>query len=165
MVSYRMDDLSFPFSEIEDLANFLNQPQEPIAFDHFSKLKFVLDSSDYSHENQYNNTDVFDQNYQSELMESVDHCEYYDGESFRNLSFDDHASFLFCNLCSYSKNFENFYLTYLHGNASKPGILAFCETRITDDTQNLISIPGYKSIFNNRNSRGGGLMLAISTIA
>ena len=58
MVSYHMHDLSFPFSEIEDLANFLNQPQEPIAFDLFSNLKFVLDSTPNSREIVYNNSDL-----------------------------------------------------------------------------------------------------------
>ena len=158
-----MHDLSFPFSEIEDLANFLNQPQEPIAFDLFSNLKFVLDSTPNSREIVYNNSDLFDENFQSEVTESTDQCEYYDGESFRNLNFDKRVSFLFCNLRSFPSNFENFYLNYFHNNPSKPSILAFCETRITDDTQDLFSIPGYNSIHNNRNSRGGGLMLALSS--
>ena len=158
-----MSDHVFPFNGLENLACVLNAPQEPICFDQFSQLKFVLGNTENLQENSYNNSDVFDENYQSELLESIEECKYYDGESFRAIQFNNHVSILFCNICSIPKNFQNFFLNYLHDNPSKPRIMAFCETRITNDTENLFPIPGYETIFNNRNSRGGGLMLALST--
>ena len=149
-----------PFFEVNDLSEIFGSSMEQISFETFSKIKFSLEGLPSLSENSFNPSDEYDNALRREVLEFSGECEYYDCENFKSIS-PNYFSVLFCNICSFSKNFENFYADHIYENPSKPNIFAFCETRITNDTQHLFHIPGYEIIYNNRNSRGGGLLLAL----
>ena len=96
------------------------------------------------------------------ILKSIS-CNYYED---LNILVTENRSFslLGYNINSFSKNFENFKLSYLDGNILlRPNIMAFCETKLYPEIEDIYSIEGYSRVFNSRNGRGGGVMLAMSS--
>ena len=59
----------------------------------------------------------------------------------------------------------NHLLRNLENSSSKIDVIALNETFLTDQNTSLVSIPGYKLIFNNRSkSKGGGIALSLDMI-
>ena len=149
----------FPFYNVEDLSSvFCNYEQ--ISYDRFSKIKFKTFNSNHNPHNA-NQSDLLDECLVSGLHDELSDSQYFDGESFRSFDVQKKFSILSCNINSFPKNFDMFNSNYLCDSKFKPNLLAFCETRLDPGIEPLYSIPSYKLIFNSRNTRGGGLLLAI----
>ena len=149
----------FPFYEVEDLQQFLSEGKT-INFETFASLNFSLHTNvNFNSDIQ---TDIFDEQLLSNLLDTLAQCKYFEGECFKSLNFNAKFSLLSCNINSFNKNFDIFYSSYINDSDLKPKILSFCETKLSSNIEILYSIPNYKLIFNSRNTRGGGLLLAIS---
>lgn len=67
---------------------------------------------------------------------------------------------LLYNINSIPRNLEKFLLSVsMHENRHLINLMAFCETKLSDDIEHLYHIEGYTLITNNRNSYGGGVCL------
>ena len=129
---------------------------EILPCDHFNSL--ISLQNEHVSEVNINHWDDID----SEILEinTSNPCSYHDINSFGNLTGSDKFSLLFYNINSLSKNLDNFYSTILN-EPYKPKLLAFCETKLDPNFENLYSIPGYSNIFNSKNSNSGGLALFV----
>ena len=149
----------FPFFEVDDLQLFLSEGKK-IDFETFSSISFSLQANvNFNSELQ---TDIFDEQLLSYLLSTLAQCKYFDGESFKSTNFNTKLSLLSCNINSFHKNFDNFFSSYINDSNLRPTIFSFCETKLSSEIEVLYSIPNYKLIFNSRNTRGGGLLLAIN---
>ena len=149
----------FPFFEVDDLQLFLSEGKK-IDFETFSSISFSLQANvNFNSELQ---TDIFDEQLLSYLLSTLAQCKYFDGESFKSTNFNTKLSLLSCNINSFHKNFDNFFSSYINDSNLRPTIFSFCETKLSPEIEVLYSIPNYKLIFNSRNTRGGGLLLAIN---
>ena len=152
---------SLPFQNIDDLQDSLSENLR-INFDQFSKNNFSVSSFTYENVDKRNEIDSFDEQLLYNLQETLPDCHYYDAEQFNNLEINSSFSFISCNINSFSCNFDSFYSTFLNNNKFSPDLLGLCETRLNNDLEPLFSIPKFNLIFNSRNTRGGGLILAIN---
>ena len=155
-----MANYVFPFAGEEDL-------ESVFSFDTILPFHFYRDlrSNLLPSRNSLGSHDVLS-NISSELdqiyFDDRNSCEYFENLILQRSKHN--FSILGCNINSFLKNFENFKTSYLDNDlAFKPSILGFCESKLDINTQQLCSIPNYELVFNSRNTRGGGVMLAIKT--
>ena len=147
-----MPDYIFPFSNVVNLNEVLTS--EALPFEYFNNLRSLQNDFTNARNNplEHAESQIFD----SEVRETT----YYESEELNKLVQHNEFSMIFCNINSLSKNFDNFSSSVLN-NPTEPTILAFCETKLNPDLENLHSLPNYNCVFNSKNSQSGGLVLYI----
>ena len=106
-----------------------------------------------------------DMHIDSEILYNRLMCDYYDVQNidnmFATLNTTQNFTIMVHNIRSIAKNLEEFQIDF---NVSKNGIdiLAFCETRMSDDVECLYNIPKYNRYSTHRNTSGGGVSLYIA---
>ena len=149
-----MADYVFPFHYVHELNDIF--AIEKLPFDQFSTMQAFR--NDISTTDAFNSLDDIDREI---INETHVETSYYDIESFTKQVGFDKFSFLFLNINSLSKHYDDFSLSILNKNYA-PKIIAFCETKLSLDIEHLYNFSSYKSIFSSNNSRSGGLALFIS---
>ena len=149
---YGLDDLSEVFSESENLP-----------YESFSSRLFSIQSVTYCSHDTFGQNELLDEQFLCDIESSLPECDYMDGNAFSSLKIRPKFSIVSCNINSISSNFDKFYSSYLNDNDFVPSVLAFSETRLGSDFEHLFCIPHYKTIFNSRNTKGGGLLLAVDS--
>ena len=152
-----MEEYIFPFQGVSDF-NFVIQ-NEILSFDQFDSLHFSTVNIDSV--NRFNEIDEIDEQINNQIDFTINNCEYYDAQRFASLPHCSNFSLLFCNINSFNANFDNYLLSYFSNSSFTPKIFAFCETKCTSGSEQLYSVPGYKSIYRNKTSNSGGLALFI----
>ena len=151
-----MSEYVFPFSGLSELNSLFSE--EILPYDHYNSLTSLQNV--YQSDHFYNQIDAVDS--QIVYENTINNCSYYDVNSYKNLLGTDKLSLLCHNINSLPKNFDNFFSNFCD-NTCKPKLLAFCETKLHPNIENLYSIPGYSSLFNSRNTHSGGLALFIES--
>ena len=144
-----MSDFVPPFSNVYNLVSEFNSEQI-IPYHVFSKFNALQSRLG---NNTYNVADEIDAEIGSTFSY---HCNYFDSDSFRNVTFDNSFSLFVHNINSIPKNLDSFASEVLSGD-SKPMIIGFCETKLTSYIESIYQLNGYQSVYHSNNTRSGGL--------
>ena len=87
-------------------------------------------------------------------------CEYVFPTSLSQIGSNNNIPILSFNIRSMKANFNTLVAELLHGQ-SKFGVIGVCETKMTNDTENLYQIPNYKLFTNNVSSNMGGVCMYV----
>jgi exonuclease III len=132
----------------------LYETREVLSFEAYCKLYF----------NPFEPTDNFNEDfnpdlvYESALQHNAKACDYYDLSDVKKIDSKCDGEFLLLslNICSISKHLEEFTMDF---GMIGFDIVAFCETRLSNEISQLFSLPNYDMFSNHRNTRGGGVAL------
>ena len=150
----------FPFSDLNDL-EFLNLDNN-----YSVDLSYLNDKVFDQFYSEYDNYDInFDpsSNYFNELKPIFENCNYVFTD---DQGFDvDQDSFSVCclNINSIPCNFEQFIDQCIHPLNYSFDVLAFCETKLTDDIEHLYDLKNYNKTSLNNSRNSGGLILFTHT--
>ena len=92
-------------------------------------------------------------------------CDYYDVEEINDMlatkATSSNFTLMVHNIRSIGKNLEEFLLDFSISRCNVDA-LAFCETRLSIDTENLYEIPNYTRYSKHRNTMGAGVSFDVS---
>ena len=134
------------------LNNFLdiNHIQNTLIFDQFKCST-----------NRYNSILDPDSNFFNKFQNIVDNCSYECLNNVKTIITPDDFSLCTLNVNSLSKNLDTFLNSICINNEYKLDLLSFCETKLTNDIENLYDIQGYQKITLNNNRQSGGLIIYV----
>ena len=140
---------NYEFDEQNDMINY------PISFDHYRDAIYTNPNL-----NIFNNLSNSNVNQEDLVIDNVT-CEYYDLKNFHELLLGGtyQCNVIFNNIRSIPKNFDEFVTINLDQLIQKFNIVGFCETRLTNDIENLFQIEGFSQFTNNNSRSKGGVAL------
>ena len=101
-----------------------------------------------------------DVNFYSEISEVCDQCEYFFIDSLKKINKNsDRFSICSLNINSISKNFETFTDLFLGKSGVDFDVIGLCESKLTDEIEQIFNINHYSMYtLNNKRNKGGLLM-------
>ena len=149
----------FPHLDDFEITQLLDDYIPKLKFEEFNKLTYTfINSASESHD-----LDEFYPDLNSMQNLPLINSEYYSQEDFEHVLSTDRLPTVFMyNINSLPHNLENFlHQTGIAHNPFSIDIMSFCETKISNDIENLYNLNGYVLLTNNRNHYGGGVCMYI----
>lgn len=153
----------FPFSLLSDHEIFIecldNINNDALPFHYYENLQFKpLDIN--CDNNPLNDYDPDANILSTSTLSSMSN--YYNVNEFSHLlSSDICSTLLFLNIRSIPCNLESFITQYLDKSLKALSVLGMCETRLTDETDSLYTIPGFQMFVNNNTQYKGGVAMYV----
>ena len=142
---------SLPFHELSSVEIIEIFTDHPLATEFYHNKIFSCDE----HNSYITGRDS------NNLEEFVD-CTYSDVESFNSLLVREsqNLSFFYMNIRSIPTRLDELLCNIKFGSLN---VMAFTESRLSNETENIYHISGYEQFVNNRNTRGGGVCMYIDS--
>ena len=140
----------------KEIVELLNE-NSTLLFDEFNQLNYHFSCN-------YESSDLnIPDHERQDISISLPVSEYYNYTDFTQLLTNNEANPVFMyNISSIPNNLENFLLcTGISSNDELIDVMAFCETRLSKDIEQLYFRKGYNLFSNIRNRYGGGVSMYI----
>ena len=124
--------------------------------------RFIFSSANFNLPSRNNSSlDEIHELINNQIEYTIYQYKYYDSQRFESISQCNRFSLLFNNINRLNASLNPYLLSYFSTSGFMPKLFAFCETMCLPESEQLYSIPGYKSVFISQTSDSGGLALYI----
>ena len=157
------DWLPFHTVDQNDLIEILNindNDQSNILHDYHISSNLIFDQFK-CYTNRYNSVLDPDNNFFCNFQNLVDNCSYECLDNEKSIITPDNLSLCTLNINSISKNLDTFLNSISISNEYNFDLLSFCETKLSNDIENLYDIPGYQKVTLNNTRQNGGMIIYI----
>ena len=146
-------------SDMQLISEYISEDADTLPMSAYENLTF-----DYFNESELHSMfSELDPDLCSPTDSGLVESNYYFVEDINNLVKNNEFGnvFMFQNINSMSENFSIYRESMLKNVIQSIHVLGFCETKLSDGTDSLCSLPGFDLFFNNNRSNSGGVALFV----